>query len=149
MLLPVEYHEPQRRIHDESIFKDLEKNLKDTLFWQSLKRCFTINEQFQREYFETVLEMMASSFVKKHIDARAFINLGSGKNGKSVFLSYIIAILDKTNVSGIPLQDIENDKFMAFNLLGKMANIFADLRNNELRYTGKIKSIFCNEGIEV
>ncbi len=149
VLLPVQYITSQYPIDNDSVFDDLEKNLKDTLFWQSLKKCFAVGTRFQQESFESVLEMIASTFVKKHIDAKSFINLGGGENGKSVFLSYITAMLGKANICGIPLQEVENDKFMAYNLLGKMANIFADLKNNELKYTGKIKAIICNEGIEV
>ena len=36
VLLPVEYQKPKYEIKDETIFEDIEKNLKNTLFWKSL-----------------------------------------------------------------------------------------------------------------
>jgi hypothetical protein len=107
VLLPVEYHTPKFEIHDENIFDDVEKNLKDTLFYKSLKLCFTINDTFREQDFQTVLEMLSSVFVKRHIDSKAFMNLGSGENGKSVFLGYIESLLGNDNVSHIPLQDMQ------------------------------------------
>ena len=141
VLLPVEYHKPKS--------DDIEANLRDTLFWKYLKSSFTVNGKFRKNDFETILEITASSIVKRHIDEKAFMFLGSGENGKSVLLSYIEALIGKENVSGITLQDIAEDKFLRSNLAGMSANIFTDLEQNELKHTGKIKAITSNEGIEV
>ena len=141
VLLPVEYHTPK--------YKDIEKNLKDTLFWKYLKSSFTVNGKFKKQNFETVLEIIASPIIKRHVDEKAFMFLGKGENGKSVCLDYIQSILGKDNVKNISLQDIAEDKFMRANLSGMSANIFPDLEQNELRHTGKIKAITSNEGIEV
>jgi|APSaa5957512535_1039671.scaffolds.fasta_scaffold04223_3 P4 family phage/plasmid primase-like protien len=141
VLLPVEYRKPTH--------EDIEKNLKDTLFWKFLKNSFTVNDKFRKNDFETVLEIIASPIVKRHVDEKAFMFLGGGENGKSVCLGYIESIMGKNNVSSITLQDISDDKFMRANLAGKSANIFSDLEQNELRHTGKIKAITSNEGIEV
>ena len=149
VLYPVEYHKPEREINDNTIFVDIEENLKNTLFWKSLKSSFTIDGKFRQNDFETVLESMASVFVKKQIDERAFMNLGQGENGKSVFLNYIISLLGKNNISNMSLQEMTEDKFMLAELNGKSANIYADLEKNELRHTGKIKLITSNEGIQV
>ena len=141
ILLPVEYHKPKS--------DDIEENLKDTLFWKFLKSSFTVDEKFREKDFETVLEIIASPIVKRHIDEKAFMFLGQGENGKSVCLGYIESIIGKNNVSSITLQDISDDKFMRANLAGKSTNIFSDLEQNELKHTGKIKAITSNEGIEV
>jgi P4 family phage/plasmid primase-like protien len=141
VLLPVEYQKPTH--------EDIEENLKDTLFWQFLKNSFTVNDKFRNIDFETVLEIIASPIIKRHVDEKAFMFLGGGENGKSVCLSYIESIIGKNNVSSITLQDISDDKFMRANLAGMSANIFSDLEQNELRHTGKIKAITSNEGIEV
>jgi putative DNA primase/helicase len=141
VLLPVEYNKPKS--------DNIEENLKETLFWKFLESSFTVDEKFRKEDFETVLEIIASPIVKRHIDERAFMFLGQGENGKSVCLGYVESIIGKNNVSSITLQDISDDKFMRANLAGKSANIFSDLEQNELRHTGKIKAITSNEGIEV
>ncbi|MBC8503151.1 MAG: hypothetical protein H8D35_08540, partial [Nitrosopumilus sp.] len=141
VLLPVEYTKPKS--------KDIEKNLKDTLFWKYLKASFTVNGKFKKKEFQTVLEIIASPIIKRHVDEKAFMFLGGGENGKSVCLGYIQSLIGKDNVSNIALQDIAEDKFLRANLVGKSANIFPDLEQNELRHTGKVKAITSNEGIEV
>jgi len=141
VLLPVEYHKPE---HD-----DIEKNLKHTLFWKYLTASFTVNGTFRKDDFDSVLEIIASLIIKRHVDEKAFMFLGGGENGKSVTLAYSQSMIGRNNVSNISLQDISDDKFMRANLVGMSANIFPDLEQNELRHTGKIKAITSNEGIEV
>ncbi len=148
VLLPVEYQTPDYEIRDESIFEDIEKNLKDTLFWKYLKSSFTVDEEFRKEDFESVLEITASFFVKHHIDERSFLFLGRGENGKSVLMEYIENMLgEEKNVTKIPLQELTEDRFMRAELAGMSANIYPDLEVNELRKTGKFKAITSNENI--
>ena len=149
VLLPVEYRHPKHEIKEETIFVDTEKNLNDTLFWKFLKSSFTVNKKFKKEEFVTALEVVASVFIKTQIDDRAFMNLGKGENGKSVFFEFIESCLGKDNVSRIPLQEIAADKFMCAELEGKSANIFTDLEQYELKKTGKIKAITSGEGMQV
>ncbi|MHA7733952.1 DNA primase family protein [Nitrosopumilus sp. S6] len=141
VLLPVEYHKPESN--------DIEKNLKNTLFWKYLKNSFIVDGKFRKEDFETVLEIIASPIVKRHIDEKAFMFLGVGENGKSVCLNYIESYLGKHNVTHIPLQKIASDKNMSADLDGMSANIFSDLEKNELRHTGEIKDIVSGEGLQV
>ena len=141
VLLPVEYQKPKS--------KDIEKNLKDTLFWKYLKASFTVDGKFRKSDFESVLEIIASPIVKRYIDEKAFMFLGSGENGKSVCLDYIESFLGKNNVTHIPLQKIASDKNMSADLDGISANIFSDLEKNELRHTGEIKAIVSGEGLQV
>lgn len=148
VLIPLTYSEPKFRINDDTIFADLEKNLENTLFWKSLKSCFTIDEEFNQESFETVLEMISSVFIKKQVDERAFMNLGSGENGKSVFLEYIESLIGKKNVSRIPLHELSESQFLSAELESKLANIYTDLESNELRKSGKLKVILSGEGFQ-
>jgi len=149
VLLPVEFEKPKYEIKDETIFKNIEKNLEETLFWKYLKSSFVIDEDFRKDEFEAALEVTASFLIKHQIDERAFMFLGRGENGKSVLLEYIESLLGKDNLSHIQLHDISEDKFMSAKLEGKLGNIFADLEADELRHTGKIKAITSGEGIEV
>jgi len=148
VLLPVNFVKPTNEINDKTVFEDIEKNLKDTLFWKFLKSSFTVDGKFMKKDFETVLEIIASFFVKHTIDEKAFMFLGKGENGKSVLLDYIENLLGEKNISHIPLQEITEDRFMRAELDGKSANIFADLESNELKRTGILKIITSNEPIE-
>jgi putative DNA primase/helicase len=139
VLIPCNYIEP--------FSKDIKENLKDTLFWKFLESSFTINGKVNEESIETVLEIMASVFLKRNIDEKSIMFLGNGENGKSVCLDYLSALLGKDNVSHIPLQVLSEDKFASARLDGKHANIFSDLEKNELRHTGIIKDLSSGEPI--
>lgn len=141
ILYPVNYDKPKT--------KSLEKNLGDTLFWKSLKQSFTIDGKFQKDRFMTVLEMIASVFVRTQVDERSFINLGSGQNGKSTFLEYIISMLGNENISSISLQQFSDNRFATVHLDGKTANITTDISSNELQKTGQFKILSSGEGMFV
>jgi len=149
VLFPVQYITPTWMISDDTIFEDIEKNLKDTLYWKFLKNSFVVDGKFKKNGFETALEVSASPIIKHHIDEKAIMFLGNGDNGKSVLLEYLESMYGEDNISNITLQNIADDKFMSADLDGMSANIFTDLGHNELRNTGKIKAIVSNEGIQV
>ncbi len=149
VLIPTEFIAPKFEINDDTIFDDMEKNLNGTLFWQFLTSSFTVDGKFQKQNFETILEIMASPILKHQIDDKAFMFLGSGDNGKSIYLQYIQYLLGNDNGKSISLQDIADDKFMRADLDGKSFNIFPDLEKNEIKHTGKIKAICSGEKITV
>mgnify|MGYP003148040969 CR=1 FL=1 len=124
-------------------------SLEKTLFYNYLKNSFTIKDEIDYENIQTVLEMCAAAFIRKNIDEKSFIMLGSGHNGKSVCLDYLSQMLGKDNVSHIPLQILSDDKFASARLESKLANIFSDLEKNELKHTGIIKSLSSGEPIYV
>src|SRR5262249_26138986 len=58
---------------------------------------------------------------------QAVMLTGEGENGKSVFLDLVGYLLGENNVSNVALQDLEENRFRAAELYGKLANVFADL----------------------
>jgi putative DNA primase/helicase len=150
ILFPVSYKEPKS--------DDINENLKGTTFLKFLKNSFTdvkivdkkiIDRTFNEVDFETVLEIMASFLIRQHIDRKAFLFLGDGENGKSVLMAFLEAILGTDNVSNTPLQELVNEKVMMADLQGKIGNLFPDLENDELRHSGKLKALVCDEKIRV
>ena len=139
VLIPCNYIEP--------FSKDIKENLKDTLFWKFLESSFTINGKVNEESIETVLEIITSVFLKRNVDEKSIMFLGNGENGKSVCLDYVKFLLGKDNFSSIPLQILTNDKYSSANLDGKLANIFPDLEEDELKHTGTFKDLSSNESI--
>ncbi len=79
---------------------------------------------------------------------KAFCAVGSGKNGKSVFLHLLGALLGTGNVSNIPLQEIAVHKFKRADLFGCLANLFADLDNKALRSTAYFKALVSGDVID-
>ena len=147
--LPLSFTEPKFPIRNSSIFDDLEKNLKDTLFWQYLVRSHTIDGKLKKKHFQSSLEMLASVFVKQQIDETAFILMGKGKNGKSVLLDYIVEMVGKDNVAHESLQKLATDRFSAVKLLDKIANIVGDLDSDEMKTSGIIKDLITGSGVSV
>lgn len=78
---------------------------------------------------------------------KAILLLGEGANGKSVWLSLLVRFLGKANVSTVSLQRLSNDKFAVARLLGKLANICADLPSDHLSDTSIFKAIVGGDSI--
>jgi putative DNA primase/helicase len=78
---------------------------------------------------------------------KALLLLGPGGTGKSTFLTALIHFLGKTNVSTLALQKIENDRFAGSRLVGKLANVCADLPSTHLETSSTFKSITGGDSI--
>ena len=72
---------------------------------------------------------------------KAVLLLGAGRNGKSRFLQAMVSFLGKRNVSGVSLHKLEADRFAAARLVGKLANICADLPSAHLAGTSMFKAL--------
>ena len=74
---------------------------------------------------------------------KAVMIYGEENTGKSTFLWLLSKLLGEDNVSNVPLQKLtsEVDRFSAFELYHKMANIYADIPKIGIRETGKFKML--------
>ena len=88
-----------------------------------------------------VFEVVASATRGDVSDQKAVLLQGSGENGKSTLLDGIIAFLGRDNVSSLALQRLEIDKFSVVRLLGKLANVCADLPADHLSSTSTFKAL--------
>jgi P4 family phage/plasmid primase-like protien len=72
---------------------------------------------------------------------KAFMLLGGGQEGKSTYLRMLKDILGSHNIASIPLQAFESleYRFMLEGLVGKLANISADIPKKPLKHTGYFK----------
>ena len=71
---------------------------------------------------------------------KAFMLVGDGRNGKTVFLDLIIEFLGIRNVSSVALQNL-GGLFAVADLYGKLANICDDLSDRDLQYSGSFKKL--------
>ena len=71
----------------------------------------------------------------------------SGENGKSVLIDLIGALLGAQNVSNVALQDLEDNRFRAAELYGKLANVFADLDTRALHSSSMFKTLTTGDSI--
>ncbi len=72
---------------------------------------------------------------------KAFMLIGGGREGKSTYLRMLKDILGSHNIASIPLQAFESleYRFMLEGLIGKLANISADIPRKPLKNTGYFK----------
>jgi P4 family phage/plasmid primase-like protien len=89
----------------------------------------------------TGLELFGYCLYKTSKFQKALLCVGKGANGKSTFLSLFEHFLGKENTGHVSLQDIMSNRFATAGLYRKLANIFADLKNDKLANTGLFKML--------
>jgi putative DNA primase/helicase len=72
---------------------------------------------------------------------KAILLIGEGGNGKSAWLSLLVRFLGKRNTSALSLHKLEADRFSVPRLIGKLANICADLPSAHLEGTSIFKAL--------
>ncbi len=77
----------------------------------------------------------------------AMMFLGEGANGKSTLLSLLTKLLGPENVSTVALHRLDEDRFSAAELEGKLANVFADLDARALQASSMFKAITGGDAI--
>lgn len=70
---------------------------------------------------------------------KAFMAVGGGANGKTVYLNLVQAFLGPNNISGLSLQQLINSRFSSAILHEKFANICSDIPSKGLAETGPFK----------
>ena len=95
----------------------------------------------------TVCEQFASTLIKSPKFGKAFMYVGQGSNGKSVFLNLIKKCLGMDSISNISIHGIENNRFAPAELDGKLANIYADISNEELNTAGMFKNLVTGDPV--
>lgn len=88
-----------------------------------------------------IQELIGYCLLKEYPIQKAIMFLGEGSNGKSVLLSLIKTFLGSENISSIPLQALDDNRFAAAQLYGKLANIYADISTKALYQTGVFKML--------
>jgi len=91
-------------------------------------------------------ELAGYCFYRKMPFQHFFILVGTGANGKSVYLNILRKMLGEENVSNIALQDM-NDKFLKIQFYNKNANIFGDLPKKAFDDVGVIKQLTGGDSI--
>lgn len=78
---------------------------------------------------------------------KAFMLLGSGANGKSVFISLLQTFIGKANCSAESLQDITENRFRVASLVGKLVNTFSDLPSKMMEDTALFKALVSGDAL--
>ncbi len=87
----------------------------------------------------TMQEAFGCCLLRDYRFQKAFMFDGVGANGKSTMLNVLGKLLGADNVAATSLQDLSENRFAPSSLYGKLANIYADLPEKMVKYTGIFK----------
>ncbi len=100
-----------------------------------------ISEVVYPEDIDAVQEFMGYIFYRGYPVAAALLLEGGGSNGKSTLIGLIKALLGASNIATCSLQELEYNHFAKADLVGKLANLYADLSDMALKSTGTFKML--------
>lgn len=95
----------------------------------------------EEKHRQIIQEYTGYALYRKITHHVCLLFVGVGRNGKSVLLELITALLRKDNVANQTIQSLCFNRFSLAELHGKLANISADLPSKELVNTGIFKMI--------
>jgi putative DNA primase/helicase len=100
-----------------------------------------VQQVFPSDTQELPWELLAWLMLPDTSIQRAVLLLGEGGAGKSRFLAAVRAFLGIANTSTVSLHRLESDRFSVARLIGRLANLFADLPSEHLASTATFKGI--------
>jgi len=107
-----------------------------------------ISEIVPEKYRKLLYQIPAYCLFPDYKYEKAFMLVGDGENGKSTYLNLITHFLGEDNVSHVSLQSLTNNRFARSRLIGKLANIFADIPSTKLYSTGDFKTLTGGDRME-
>jgi putative DNA primase/helicase len=81
--------------------------------------------------------------------AKALMLLGDGRNGKTTFLDVVEKLLGSENTMNADLSELAGGRFSAYRLEGKLANINADIEDDEITATSMFKNMTGGDSFQV
>ena len=107
-----------------------------------------VRDVFPRDAQQSPWEILGDLMVPDRSIQKAFLPIGEGGTGKSRFLAGATAFVGRENVSNVDLHKLEGNRFATAQLLGKLANISADLPSRDLHDTAIFKAVTGGDRIE-
>lgn len=89
----------------------------------------------------TLYRLIAHSLYKEYATEKAAMLIGSGQNGKSVFLDLVEQFLGGYNVTHRALQEFDENEFAANQLAGKLANVHPDMGDATVKDMSTFKKL--------
>jgi len=111
--------------------------------WEAFSAA-TLPEDAQDLLFEIAADLMTP----ERSEQKAILLTGEGSNGKSVALTALTAFIGKRNTASLSLHKLEESRFATTGLLGKLANVCADLPSAHLTGTSVFKTVTGGDAIE-
>jgi P4 family phage/plasmid primase-like protien len=100
-----------------------------------------------KEGITTIVRILGYCLDRSTRHEKAIMLVGPGRNGKSVLIKLIEALVGQENVSHASLQELLSDRFAGSDLYCKLVNTFADLEADRLTNTGRFKTLVSGDSI--
>jgi P4 family phage/plasmid primase-like protien len=94
-------------------------------------------------------EVAGFTLYRNYFLEKAFMFLGSGRNGKGKYLLLLKHFLGKDNTSAIPVSHFDKDLFSVGEIFKKNANMCGDLSKEALTHSGTFKSVVARDNLSV
>ena len=136
--------EPMTPDHLESI--QIDANYDPTAYSSTADEFFATATCGDKEVERLLYEVIGYCMLKTNALAKAFVLVGSGRNGKSTYLDVIKAILGRNNYTAISFKDLANN-FRASSLRNKLASLAGDISSQPIQESDLFKSITAYEDV--
>ena len=107
-------------------------DINNSIFHKFLQSRMNVDNQ------QMLYESISHCLLPVVVFQKFLVLVGDGENGKTVILNHVERLLGKDNISAIKLQEL-SDRFTTEKLLGKQANICADIPSTALKDTSTLK----------
>jgi putative DNA primase/helicase len=99
--------------------------------------------------YELLIQIPAHALLQDENYQQMYLLTGGGANGKSTLISVITKLVGESNITAVSLQEINENRFSAAELQGKLLNMYPDLPKTSVKTTGKIKALTGSDSITV
>lgn len=140
------HFEPMTPDHNESI--QINCNYNPNAHSKIVDEYFATATNNKKDIEELLYEAIGYSMLKTNELQKAFLLVGSGRNGKSTFLDLIKEVLGKENTTAISFKDLANN-FRASAMNNKLASLAGDISAQPLTDSDLVKSIISGDEIMV
>lgn len=138
--------EPMTPDHLESI--QIEANYDPTAYSSTADEFFATATCGDKDVEQLLYEVIGYTMLKTNALAKAFVLVGSGRNGKSTFLDIIKTMLGRDNYTAISFKDLASN-FRASTLKNKLASLAGDISAQPIQESDLFKSITAYEDIQL
>ena len=108
-----------------------------------------LTQVLSKEDISTIVRVFGYCLYRSAMYEKAVMLIGPGRNGKSVLIKLIEALVGHENVSHASLQELLSDRFASADLYCKLVNTYVDLEADKLINTGRFKTLVSGDSIRV
>jgi putative DNA primase/helicase len=111
------------------------------LLTQETRAKWLVTSAFAPDDVRSIQELGGACLYRAPLYKTAFMILGEGDNGKSIFLAWLRETIGTSAVSALSLYQLAANRFGTAQLVDRCANIYADLGGGDLKYVGTFMAI--------